>query len=79
MDCIKLEYNGWCCIPAKNARFQYIGHRKDLPHIISGTEYIKLSIEQRADYAVENIIDTILKCSQNEFSDYEWTDIIVET
>ena len=69
-DEIVVEYSGWCRIDASKIKFQYTSEDESVPAIISGTEYLKLSIEERKHYIVENLCDVM-----RDSDDLEWTDI----
>jgi hypothetical protein len=70
VDEIVIEYSGWCRIPASKIKFQYTGEDDSIPGIISGEDYIKLSVKERQNYIAENICDAM-----RDSDDSEWTDI----
>jgi hypothetical protein len=67
---IVIEYSGWCRIDASKIKLQYTGQDESIPAIISGEDYIKLSVEERQEYLAENIYDAM-----RDSDDSEWVDI----
>jgi hypothetical protein len=70
MEKITVTYSGWCEIDAEDVVF--INIQDDSPNI-TGKEWLKLSLEERGNYILENVNDVI----QNS-TDGEWTEIDIE-
>ena len=70
VDEIIVEFSGWCRIPTSKIKFQYTGENESIPEIISGEEYIKLSVTERKDYIAESVCDAM-----RDSDDLEWIDI----
>ena len=66
MTQIVIDFSGWLKIQPENAVFQ----NTDTEKLISGTEWLNLTEDDRENYVLESVIDALKTCSDNE-----WTDI----
>jgi hypothetical protein len=64
-----VEFSGWCQIDDSVVQFQNM----EDDSIISGTDYLLLSDEEKECYVLEDMIATL-----RDSNDNEWTDIQVE-
>lgn len=55
MEEILIEFSGWIKLSPEKINFVNIGSKEE--KTINGTEWIKLSEEERSDYVVEDLID----------------------
>ena len=75
MSKIIVEFSGWVECDSDQVKFQYISNDDDLCTVITGTEWLKLSEDDRDDYILEDCIhaqETALDGS------LEYLDVIVQ-
>ena len=71
---IIVEFSGWVECDSDKVKFQYISHDDDRCTVITGTEWLKLSEDDRDDYILEDCIEA-QKTSVD--GSYEHIDVIV--
>ena len=71
---IIVEFSGWVECDSDKVMFQYISHDDDLSTVITGTEWLKLSEDERDNYILEDCIEA-QKTSVD--GSYEHIDVII--
>jgi len=71
---IIVEFSGWVECDSDKVKFQYISNDDDRCTVITGTEWLKLSEDDRDDYILEDCIEA-QKTSVD--GSYEHMDVII--
>jgi len=71
---IIVEFSGWVECDSDKVKFQYISNDDDQCTVITGTEWLKLSEDDRDDYILEDCIEA-QKTSVD--GSYEHMDVII--
>ena len=71
---IIVEFSGWVECDSDKVKFQYISNDDDQCTVITGTEWLKLSEDDRDDYMLEDCIEA-QKTSVD--GSYEHMDVII--
>ena len=71
---IIVEFSGWVECDSDKVKFQYISNDDDQCTVITGTEWLKLSEDDRDDYILEDCIEA-QKTSVD--GSYEHLDVII--
>jgi len=71
---IIVEFSGWVEWDSDKVKFQYISNDDDQCTVITGTEWLKLSEDDRDDYILEDCIEA-QKTSVD--GSYEHMDVII--
>lgn len=66
---IVVEYGGWCKIEPANAKFHYCGSDDTKDGVITGDKWIELNEDDRSDYILESLTDTINNSYDSDFTD----------
>jgi len=74
MTKIIVEFSGWVECDSDKVKFQYISNDDDQCTVITGTEWLKLSEDDRDDYILEDCIEA-QKTSVD--GSYEHLDVII--
>lgn len=62
MPKLKVDFSGTVEIDSDNVNFLYIGDGELLrKNVITGTEYMGLSADDKSDYVLESIVDVLAK------------------
>jgi hypothetical protein len=74
MNKIIVEFSGWVECDSDKVMFEYIGSEDNSRQLITGTEWLKLSEDDRDDYILEDCIEA-QKTSVD--GSYEHIDVII--